>query len=47
MMEVVTPAKGSDAILYSIVIPVYNEAAVLPALYDRLMRVMEGLVEAL
>jgi glycosyltransferase involved in cell wall biosynthesis len=45
MMEVVTPAKGSDAILYSIVIPVYNEAEVLPALYNRLMRVMEGLVE--
>jgi polyisoprenyl-phosphate glycosyltransferase len=44
-MEVVTQAKGSDAILYSVVIPVYNEAEVLPALYDRLTRVLEGLVE--
>jgi polyisoprenyl-phosphate glycosyltransferase len=44
-MEVVTQTKGSDAMLYSIVIPVYNEAEVLPALYDRLTRVMEGLVE--
>jgi polyisoprenyl-phosphate glycosyltransferase len=45
MMETVTPAKGSDAILYSIVIPVYNEAEVLPALYDRLTRVLEALIE--
>jgi polyisoprenyl-phosphate glycosyltransferase len=45
MMEVATQAKRSDAILYSIVIPVYNEAEVLPSLYDRLTRVMEGLVE--
>jgi dolichol-phosphate mannosyltransferase len=45
MMEVVTQAKGSDAMLYSIIIPVYNEAEVLPALYGRLTRVMEGLVE--
>jgi polyisoprenyl-phosphate glycosyltransferase len=44
-MEVVTQVKGADAILYSIVIPVYNEAEVLPALYDRLTRVMEGLLE--
>jgi len=44
-MEVATQAKRSDAILYSIVIPVYNEAEVLPSLYDRLTRVMEGLVE--
>src|SRR5882724_1420940 len=45
MMEVATQAKRSDAILYSIVMPVYNEAEVLPSLYDRLTRVMEGLVE--
>jgi polyisoprenyl-phosphate glycosyltransferase len=45
MMELVTQTKGADAILYSLVIPVYNEAEVLPALYDRLTRVMEGLVE--
>jgi glycosyltransferase involved in cell wall biosynthesis len=45
MMEVVTQAKGSDVILYSIVIPVYNEAEVLPSLYHRLTRVMEGLAE--
>ena len=44
-MEAVTQAKGSDAIFYSIVIPVYNEAEVLPALYDRLTRVLEGLNE--
>jgi polyisoprenyl-phosphate glycosyltransferase len=45
MMGVATQAKRSNAILYSIVIPVYNEAEVLPSLYDRLTRVMEGLVE--
>jgi polyisoprenyl-phosphate glycosyltransferase len=45
MMETVMQARRSDAILYSIVIPVYNEAEVLPALYNRLTRVMEGLVE--
>jgi polyisoprenyl-phosphate glycosyltransferase len=45
MMEEATPAKGSDAILYSIVIPVYNEVEVLPALYERLTRVLEGLIE--
>jgi glycosyltransferase involved in cell wall biosynthesis len=39
------PTEGCDAILYSIVIPVYNEAEVLPALYDRLTRVLEGLLE--
>ena len=44
-MEIITQAKGSDTILYSIVIPVYNEAEVLPAVYDRLTRVLEGLVE--
>jgi polyisoprenyl-phosphate glycosyltransferase len=46
MMEVVTQAKGSDVILVTIVIPVYNEAEVLPTLYDRLTRVLEGLVES-
>jgi glycosyltransferase involved in cell wall biosynthesis len=46
MMETVLQARRSDAILYSIVIPVYNEAEVLPSLYDRLTRVMEGLVES-
>jgi polyisoprenyl-phosphate glycosyltransferase len=45
MMETVMQARRSDAILYSIVIPVYNEAEVLPSLYNRLTRVMEGLVE--
>jgi glycosyltransferase involved in cell wall biosynthesis len=45
MMETVMQARRSDAILYSIVIPVYNEAEVLSALYNRLTRVMEGLVE--
>jgi glycosyltransferase involved in cell wall biosynthesis len=45
MMERVMQARRSDAILYSIVIPVYNEAEVLPSLYNRLTRVMEGLVE--
>lgn len=30
---------------YSVVIPVYNEAAVLPTLYDRLTRVLNGLGE--
>jgi polyisoprenyl-phosphate glycosyltransferase len=38
-------ASRSDSILYSIVIPVYNEVEVLPSLYTRLTRVMEGLVE--
>jgi polyisoprenyl-phosphate glycosyltransferase len=38
-------ARRSDSILYSIVIPVYNEVEVLPSLYTRLTRVMEGLVE--
>jgi polyisoprenyl-phosphate glycosyltransferase len=46
MMEVVTQAEGSDVILVTIVIPVYNEAEVLPTLYDRLTRVLEGLVES-
>jgi polyisoprenyl-phosphate glycosyltransferase len=46
MREVVTQAKGSDVIFVTIVIPVYNEAEVLPTLYDRLTRVLEGLVES-
>jgi polyisoprenyl-phosphate glycosyltransferase len=45
MMEVVMQARRSDAIFYSIVIPVYNEVEVLPSLYKRLTRVMEGLVD--
>jgi glycosyltransferase involved in cell wall biosynthesis len=45
MMGVAMQASGSDSILYSIVIPVYNEVEVLPSLYTRLTRVMEGLVE--
>src|SRR5919109_472554 len=45
MTEVVMQARRSDAIRYSIVIPVYNEVEVLPALYSRLTCVMEGLVE--
>jgi polyisoprenyl-phosphate glycosyltransferase len=45
MMESPTQTEGSDALLYSIVIPVYNEAEVLPALYERLTRVLEGLLE--
>jgi glycosyltransferase involved in cell wall biosynthesis len=36
-------ADGVDAMQFSLVIPVYNEAEVLPALYSRLTRVMEGL----
>ena len=44
-MESMTQTKGCDAILYSIVIPVYNEAEVLPALYERLTQVLEGLIE--
>jgi polyisoprenyl-phosphate glycosyltransferase len=46
MREVVTQVKGSDVIFVTIVIPVYNEAEVLPTLYDRLTRVLEGLVES-
>jgi polyisoprenyl-phosphate glycosyltransferase len=45
MMGVAMQASRSDSILYSIVIPVYNEVEVLPSLYTRLTRVMEGLVE--
>ena len=41
----VTQEQGADAILYSIVIPVYNEAEVLPTLYGRLTRMLEGLNE--
>jgi glycosyltransferase involved in cell wall biosynthesis len=37
--------RQSDAIYLSIVIPVYNEVEVLPVLYHRLTRVMEGLGE--
>jgi glycosyltransferase involved in cell wall biosynthesis len=44
-MGVAMQASRSDSILYSIVIPVYNEVEVLPSLYTRLTRVMEGLVE--
>jgi glycosyltransferase involved in cell wall biosynthesis len=44
-MESVAQSEGCDAILYSIVIPVYNEAEVLPTLYARLTRVLEGLLE--
>jgi glycosyltransferase involved in cell wall biosynthesis len=44
-MESVAQSEGCDAILYSIVVPVYNEAEVLPALYDRLTRVLEGMLE--
>jgi polyisoprenyl-phosphate glycosyltransferase len=44
-MEPVTQVMGDDAICYSVVIPVYNEAEVLPALYGRLTRVLEGLNE--
>jgi dolichol-phosphate mannosyltransferase len=38
--------KQSDGITISIVIPVYNEVEVLPVLYHRLTRVMEGLGES-
>lgn len=40
-----TRAEGPGAVLYSAIIPVYNEAEVVPALYWRLTRVMEGLGE--
>ncbi len=40
-----TRSKDPMAIRYSIVIPVYNEAEVLPTLYHRLTQVMEGLGE--
>src|SRR5262245_8418753 len=46
MMGVAMQARRSDSILYSIVIPVYNEVEVLPSLYTRLTRVMEGLGES-
>jgi polyisoprenyl-phosphate glycosyltransferase len=42
---VLTRAEGPGAVLYSVIIPVYNEAEVVPALYWRLTRVMEGLGE--
>ena len=38
-----TPAREIDAIEVSVVIPVYNEEDVLPLLYNRLTRVMDGL----
>jgi glycosyltransferase involved in cell wall biosynthesis len=41
-----TRAPGTDVIQYSVVIPVYNEAEVLPALYNRLTPVMAGLGES-
>jgi polyisoprenyl-phosphate glycosyltransferase len=44
-MESVAQSEGCDAILYSIVVPVYNEAEVLPTLYARLTRVLEGMLE--
>lgn len=40
-----TRAEGPGAVLYSAIIPVYNEAEVVPALYWRLTRIMEGLGE--
>ena len=40
-----TRTKGAHAMQYSIVVPVYNEAEVLPSLYDRLTRVMSGVGE--
>jgi glycosyltransferase involved in cell wall biosynthesis len=43
--SVLTRAEGPGAALYSVIIPVYNEAEVVPALYWRLTRVMEGLGE--
>jgi polyisoprenyl-phosphate glycosyltransferase len=42
---VLTRAEGPGAVLYSAIIPVYNEAEVVPALYWRLTRIMEGLGE--
>ena len=43
--KTVTRVRQSDATQLSIVIPVYNEVEVLPTLYHRLTRVMEGLGE--
>jgi polyisoprenyl-phosphate glycosyltransferase len=43
--EAVTRARGAQAVQYAMVIPAYNEAQVLPTLYDRLTRVMNGLGE--
>jgi polyisoprenyl-phosphate glycosyltransferase len=42
----VAQVRQFDAISLSIVIPVYNEVEVLPVLYHRLTRVMEGLGES-
>ncbi|MGH8071194.1 MAG: glycosyltransferase family 2 protein [Candidatus Entotheonellia bacterium] len=42
---VLTKAEAPSTILYSVIIPVYNEAEVVPTLYWRLTRVMEGLGE--
>jgi polyisoprenyl-phosphate glycosyltransferase len=44
-MIAVAKAKESEGIVYSIVIPVYNEAEVLPILYPRLARVMHTVGE--
>jgi polyisoprenyl-phosphate glycosyltransferase len=44
--EAVTQVRQSDPIYLSIVIPVYNEVEVVPVLYNRLTRVMEGLGES-
>jgi polyisoprenyl-phosphate glycosyltransferase len=43
--EAVNRAKAVHAVQYSVVIPIYNEAEVLPTLYDRLTHVMNGLGE--
>ena len=38
-------SSGSETVFYSIVVPVYNSATVLPELYRRLIAVMESLGE--
>jgi polyisoprenyl-phosphate glycosyltransferase len=43
--EAVSRAKAVHAVRYSVVIPIYNEAEVLPTLHDRLTHVMNGLGE--
>jgi polyisoprenyl-phosphate glycosyltransferase len=42
----VTKAKEPGPIFYAVIIPLYDEAAVLPTFYWRLTRVMEGLGES-
>ena len=42
---VLTKTEGPGVVVYSVIIPVYNEAEVVPTLYRRLTRVMEGLGE--